>query len=67
MNEFVVSLQQAGLYVGIVLAFLFISKPFVEAYTSKHLMNNAKVLSAVALWMLLNFTLIFGLPQILFN
>ena len=67
MNEFIVSLQQAGFYLGIVLAFLFISKPFVEAYTSKHLMNNTKVLSAIALWMLLNFTLILGLPHILFN
>ena len=67
MNEFVVSLQQAGLYIGIVLAFLFISKPFVEAYTSRYIMNNTKVFSGLGLWMLLNFTLIFSLPHILFK
>lgn len=67
MNEFVISLQQAGLYIGIVLVFLFITKLIVEAYTSRHLMNNTKVLGAIGLWMLLNFTLIFSLPQILFR
>jgi hypothetical protein len=65
MNEITLTLQQTGLYFGIVILALIITKPIVEAYTSHYIYSNSKVFGALGIWALFMFTLVFSLPYIL--